>query len=162
MDGALQLQDIHLPESASFWPPALGWWILLTLIIFLSVWAILAARKKAKQRRYRQGILSQLEYLEGKLTKQPNNQNIAEINTFLRQLAITNYPREEIARLTGADWLHFLDRSGNTEGFSKGAGRILVDAPYQADDIHNLNLAEFTPLVRSWVRKNVRNRGGVL
>jgi len=157
----LQLQDIHLPGSASFWPPAPGWWLLLALLIFITIWAVIKLRKKARLKKQQNLILAQLDALEADLKKHPSNETIAEINTLLRQLAVNYYPRDEIASLTGAQWLQFLDSAGGTRAFSKGAGRILVDAPYQASDLTNLNLDEFVPLVRKWVRKIVKNGGGV-
>ncbi len=167
---SLQLQDIHLPESASIWPLAIGWWILLFLILFASSWLIIKAIKRAKQRKHRRMILSKFEVLETKLKTNPSNATIAEINTLLRQLAITYYPRIEIASLTGSDWLQFLDKSGDTHEFSRGAGRILIEAPYQLEKqldkqtnkqsehkIENLNINEFTPLIKNWVKKVLRS-----
>ena len=157
----LQLQDIHLPGDASFWPPAPGWWLLLALLIAVALWAVIKLRNKARLRKQQELILSQLDALEADLKKHPSNETIAEINTLLRQLAVNYYPRDEIASLTGAQWLQFLDNAGGTRAFSKGAGRILVDAPYQANNLSNLNLDEFVPLVRKWVRKIVKSGGGV-
>ncbi len=158
---SLQLQDIHLPESASFWPLAAGWWILLAIIISIATWLIIKAIKRAKKKRHQRKVLAKFKVLEKKLKANPNNATVAEINTLLRQLAITYFPRSEIASLTGGDWLHFLDESGGTHGFSRGAGRILIEAPYQSDihsnhHIENLNLNEFIPLIQGWARKVVR------
>jgi len=156
----LQLQDIHLPEGASFWPLALGWWLLLAVLMILATWLVLTALKKQRQRKYRAKIFAKFNILEKQLKSKPSNAVIAEINTLLRQLAITYYPRAKIASLTGGDWLHFLDKSGDTQGFSRGAGRILIEAPYVAESptkqIENLNVKEFIPLVRAWVKKVVR------
>jgi len=162
---SLQLQDIHLPESASFWPLAFGWWILFAIIILIATWVIIKALKRAKQKRHQRKILAKFKALEKKLKANPNNATIAKINTLLRQLAITYYPRTKIASLTGADWLHFLDESGGTKDFSRGAGRILIEAPYRLNTlsdkqanhhIENLNLNEFIPLIQSWANKIVR------
>ena len=162
---SLQLQDIHLPESASFWPLAVGWWVLLAMIILIATWIIIKTIKRAKQKRLQRKILAKFTALEKKLKANPSNATVAEINTLLRQLAITYYPRTEIASLTGGDWLHFLDESGNTHDFSRGAGRILIEAPYQSETqldmqsdhhIKNLNLNEFIPLIQGWAKKVVR------
>jgi len=152
----IPLIDIHLPEEAGVWPLAPGWWILLFALIVLLTWLIINLRKKARQRKYREMIFSKLNSLEKNLKNKPSNKAISDINILLRQLAITYYPREEIASLTGADWLSFLDKSGATNNFSRGAGRILVDAPYQSEKTTNLNLAEFTPLIKSWVKRIVK------
>ncbi len=167
---SLQLQDIHLPDSASFWPLAMGWWVLFFLILLSTSWLIIKVIKRAKQRKYRRIIFSKFSTLEEKLKTNPSNTNIAEVNTLLRQLAITYYPRSEVASLAGGDWLQFLDKSGDTHEFSRGAGRILIEAPYQLDkqlntqtggesehQIENLNLNEFIPLVQNWIKKIIRS-----
>lgn len=162
---SLQLQDIHLPESASFWPLALGWWILLVMIILVTTLLVIKAIKRARQKRYQRKILDKFSSLEKKLKAKPSNATIAEINTLLRQLAITYYPRTEVASLTGSDWLCFLDESGSTHEFSRGAGRILIEAPYRLENqledqadrhIENLNINEFLPLIQNWAKKIIR------
>ena len=166
---SLQLQDIHLPESASIWPLAIGWWVLIVVIILVATWFIIKVIKRVKQKKNQRKILAQFRVLEQKLKDSPSNATVAEINTLLRQLAITYYPRSETASLTGGDWLNFLDVSGGTHDFSRGAGRILIEAPYQLDQqldsqlynqsshhIDNLNLNEFIPLIQNWAKKVVR------
>ena len=165
----LQLQDIHLPESASFWPLAPGWWILFALIVAITTWITFKALKRAKKKKYQRKILAKFKTLENKLKENPNNATIAQINTLLRQVAITYYPRSKVASLTGDDWLHFLDVTGDTHDFSHGAGRILIEAPYQFDKksasqtkegenqaIENLNLNKFIPLIQNWAKKAVK------
>ena len=156
------LKDIHLAAPPSFWPPAVGWWILLavTLIALAKafVWLKTRLNKKRLQEQQRKNLLNKLSLLEAKLVKKPSNKVIAEINTLLRQYAINYYPRSKISSLTGSDWLNFLDKSGNTKGFTKGAGRILVEAPYQKISLENLNQDEFIPLIRGWVSQLVNNQ----
>ncbi len=158
----LVLKDIHLATNPSFWPPAVGWWILLavTLIALVSLvkWLKTTLNKKRQRDTQRKALLEKLSLLEKQLMKNPSNKAIADINTLLRQYAINYYPRAEISSLTGSDWLKFLDDSGNTEGFMKGAGRILIEAPYQKSGLENLNQDEFISLVRKWVSQLVNNK----
>jgi len=157
-DQALQLKDIHLPDSPGFWPLAPGWWILLALCLFFIIWLLLKLKQKAKQRKHRQRIFSQYKALEEKLLDKPDNENIAAINTFLRQLAVNKYPRSDIASLTGTKWLAFLDQSGNTTKFSKGVGQILIEAPYQVKRPQDFKVADFTQLIRKWIKKTSNNK----
>ena len=154
---ALQLRDIHLPESPDFWPPALAWWLMLSLVFFFSFWVLVKIRQRSRNKKHHQLLFTRLAELENKLRKDPSNETLAEINILLRQLAVAYYPREEIACLTGGDWLHFLDQSGNTHDFSRGAGRILMDAPYQHGSLQNLNIDEFIPLIRRWIFRVTKN-----
>lgn len=161
MENLPQLQDIHLPASPSLWPLAYGWWFLLSILIFLLAWLFLTLYRKAKLKKRQKQMLSKFKSLEEKLKKNPSNKTIAEINTLLRQLAINTYPREKIASLTGSDWLHFLDQSGKTTNFSKGAGRVLIEAPYQPDTttglLENFNQDEFLPLIKKWIKTLIKN-----
>ena len=149
----LQLRDIHLPGAPDFWPPALGWWLLFSIIFFVSFWALLKTKKYKQSKKQHQVLFNRVTELEDQLRKDLSNETLAEFNILLRQLAVTYYPRAEIASLTGGDWLHFLDQSGKTDEFSRGAGRILIDAPYQSGQLQNLNIDEFIPLIRGWVSK---------
>lgn len=156
---SLQLKDIHLPGSPDFWPPALGWWLLLVAFLLALYWFFAQLKKRNQIRRKRKILIRTLDGLEEKLRKNATSETLAEVNILLRQLAVTYYSRSEIASLTGGDWLHFLDESGNTHGFSRGAGRILIEAPYQPGKLQNFNIDEFIPLVRSWVKKTAKSEG---
>jgi hypothetical protein len=148
---SLELRDIHLPGSPDFWPLALGWWLFLSLFFFMLLWTIIKVRQRNRSKKKYQILLRRVTELENQLRKNPGNETLAEFNILLRQLAVAYYPRTEIASLTGGDWLNFLDQSGNTHEFSRGAGRILMDAPYQHGSLQNLNIDEFIPLIRSWI-----------
>ena len=87
---------------------------------------------------------------------------IAETNVLLRRFALAYYPDQNIASLTGSDWLNFLDQSGKTQDFSRGAGRILIDAPYRAGQLENYNSDEFIPLIRKWINQTIQKVGGCL
>ncbi len=159
------LKDIHLAANPSFWPPALGWWILLaaTLMILsgLFVWLKSSLDKKKLRDKQRKNLLDKLSSLETQLVKNPSNKAIAEINTLLRQYAVNYYSRSKIASLTGADWLKFLDQSGSTKGFTTGAGQILIEAPYQKSVPINFNQDEFIALIRKWVNQLVHKQSPI-
>ena len=142
----LRLRDIHLPEPVSWWPLAIGWWIvmaLLLLIIGLSVWLYLRRRR----RRLSAGYLARVELSklrERYLQHEDVRLLASDISILLRRLSISAYPREESASLTGERWLQHLDRPLPENPFTSGAGRILIEAPYR----RNVRIDEIDPLFK--------------
>ena len=127
-----QLKDIHLPDPISVWPPALGWWILTTIIlaaiVSLSCWLIFYYKKNA----YRRHAIKQLQTLTENYNRQNNKTYYANnINKLLKQVAVTYYSKKSVSSLTGKAWLTFLDNSAKMTDFSQGAGQILETSQYQ-------------------------------
>lgn len=152
----LQLRDIHLPASPDFWPPAPGWWIVATLLLLVVAWTILKLLARRRRQRRLQMILKELQPIEQKLLTHPDNQTLAELNILLRRLALMTYQRSQIASLNGKQWLAFLDRSGNTNKFTQGVGKVLSDAPYLPNDKQSLSKKDaqaLLKLVRNWIAK---------
>ena len=153
-----QLKDIHLPADPSIWPLALGWWLLLVVCLVVAVWLVLTIRKYFCIKKHKRMLFDELAQLETKLKESPSKSLVAETNILLRRLALAYYPNASVASLTGGDWLNFLDESGNTRNFSRGAGRILIEAPYRSGELENYNGDEFIPLIRKWVTKTSHAR----
>lgn len=158
----VQLRDIHLPASPDMWPPAPGWWVLATLILFLAGWSYLKVsayrRQKKKLNQQRQAVFEALRPIENKLLSETDsediNKDIGQLNIVLRQLALMHFPQSEIASLSGKQWLAFLDKSGATQQFSNGAGRVLADAPYLAEAkyISKSEIKALIKLVKNWIQ----------
>ena len=66
------------------------------------------------------------------------------------------HERKETAALIGEDWLLFLDQYTNDQAFSKGEGRILMDAPYCPEPEYDS--AELLQLVSNWIETVSQNR----
>jgi len=158
MDQQLQLHDIHLPDDPNMWPLAIGWWILIVLAVILICLLFLKLKKYLYLKKHKRMLRNEYDVLEKKLSTAPDKSLIAETNVLLRRLALAYYPEQNIASLTGSDWLTFLDGSGNTHDFSRGAGRILIDAPYRSSQLENYNGDEFIPLIRNWVNRTINTK----
>jgi len=140
---------------------ALGWWLLLALVLGLAIGLYFVLRKKRCLKKHKQMLFNELSQVETKL-QNADKEAIAETNILLRRLALAYYPDEHVASLTGRDWLKFLDNSGNTQDFTRGAGRILIEAPYRSGELENYNGDEFIVLIRHWVTHLSKKVGGCL
>jgi len=142
----LPLRDIHLPAEIGYWPLAPGWWLLLGLLILLGLGTLTLIRYR-QRRCLRRRALRQLESLQT-LT---GRELATALSRLLRQAALTHFPRHQVAGLTGAAWLEFLDRPFPERPFSSGVGAVLSDAPYRPDaQIEDLPLID---LCRKWLAK---------
>ena len=148
-----QLKDIHLPDPIGFWPPAPGWWLVGLLLIALLVTGLFLYRRYQKH-AYRRMAVQQLNSLFEQYQQPQQHHDItAQLNCLLKTVAQQTYTTEQISRLTGTQWLNFLDSSANTQTFSQGPGQILASAPYDK----NAKLSDVTALKQcciQWIRRH--------
>ncbi len=133
------LRDIVVPPEVALWPPAPGWWILLAGGIAMV--AIFAGMIVARYRRnaYRRAALVALDTADA-----------GDISTILKRAALAAWPRAEVASLTGADWLAFLDRTARSDVFTRGAGRDLETLAFGGAGDRQAVLTA----ARRWIRRH--------
>lgn len=142
------LRDIVLPPPVSYWPPAAGWWILATALAALL--ALLLARWIIRYRHdaYRRQALRELAALPAPL----DATGAQSLSAILKRTALVAFPRAETARLTGREWLRFLDQSGTMQAFEAGPAarltEIALGAPGSADD------TAIRAAARDWIRRH--------
>lgn len=141
-----QLHDIHLPDSILWWPPALGWWLLLSLLL-VSMAAGYWFYRRHQRQRWRREALAELQRLQ----QQPLSAKelIIELSMLLRRVAISRFPRDEVASLTGEKWLAFLDRQMKAPGFQQ-QGRLLITAPYNNSAVADAH--ELCAMCERWIK----------
>ena len=148
MEPELPLRDIHLPEPIGWWPPAPGWWLLalgLPTLLMLAWWLWRWLRRKT---------VAKLALAELELIAQSDADarvQVQQLGILLRRVALSRYPREQVAGLVGEQWLAFLDGALGKEDFSKGAGRLFIEAPYRRDV--EADMDALYSLCREWVKR---------
>lgn len=154
---ALALRDIHLPPAPSVWPLAPGWWVVAVIFLVLLAWAARAVWRQRQFQRHRQGVFDALSRLERGLDS-GSPEALASMSALLRRIALARFPREQIAMLSGVEWLRFLDRSGGKGRFVDGPGRVLASGPYRRSLPDDLDAAGLAALVREWIDANIRSK----
>lgn len=121
----LPLRDVHLPPSPSWWPLALGWWLVIAAIVLvLGTLAWWWWRRRRRAQRWAATFDAALQ------AASPPAQRLAALSALLRRAARTVDPQAD--RLQGEAWLQLLDgRKGHA--FSQGPGRVLLDGGFQRD-----------------------------
>lgn len=147
-----QLRDIHLPTPVSWWPPAPGWWIITVLLLLLLVGAYWFIRHR-RRLRWRSEALAELVQLQHASVS--SQQQVALLSALLRRVAMSCFPRHDVASLTGQAWLDFLDQHGGTFGVH---GELLLAAPYRRET--DIDTRDLLLCAEAWIKAvtNTRTR----
>lgn len=148
-DPLAQLRDIHLPEPVSWWPPAPGWWVLALVVLGLLVWGGVYFFNRFRSRQHRRAALRELAILKQNLDSREIVEGVAVL---LKRVALQSFDRKEVASLSGARWLAFLDHTGGMDQFSAGPGRILAEDIYSP--MEDIQAEPVIRLAEEWIRRH--------
>lgn len=150
------LVDIPLPAEVTLWPQTWPSRILLVVVVIGLICAALWALRRWRINRYRREALSELKRIEAGAAASTPAELSAALASLVRRTAIAAFPREQVASLTGAAWLSFLDRTEGRHAFSEGPGRALEISAYrQAATVNSSGLIN---AVRSWIKLHRKER----
>jgi len=146
----LPLRDIHIPEAIGLWPPAIGWWILallIPLLLFLSY----KLYKRITRKTALKSVKKQLKALKIN-THLDEHEKLIELSSLMRRTAVSIFPREDAASLTGNKWLDFLDKNSPAQLFNTSTGQLLINAAYQKTPDLNELMALFD-VCENWINQ---------
>jgi hypothetical protein len=145
-----RLHEVIVPPPVPWWPPGPGWIVLGVALTLGLVWWLIRMVRAWQSNCYRREALALLGTAEG---------TGAGLATLIKRVALSAYPREQVASLIGEKWLVFLDETGRTTAFTNGPGRWLVRLPYEPGLLATLPSAEYRDLlatIREWVTRHRR------
>ncbi len=135
-----QLHDILVPASVPWWPPAPGWYVVLGIVLVLMVILLIRALRHRLRNAYRHEALAALRM---------SRLSAVELATLLKRVALTAYPREQVASLTGQAWLDWLAQTSGLP-IPSGVADTLTSGVYSTVNTRDTDaLSEF---VARWIR----------
>jgi len=154
-DPLAELRDIHMPPPVEAWPPAPGWWILGIMVLAGLVAMALWWLRRWRANRYRREALRELLRLYRAYEQHQDAATwLREFEALLKRVALTRYPREDVASLTGESWVAFLDKTGASNDFTMGAGQALIDGIYRPPGEHcnDVDVRQLHELGKQWIK----------
>ncbi len=132
-DPLAELRGLALPETIGVWPMAIGWWVLLSIIIMLLLVCVYYVRKHALGRRWKKQAKLELYELRSlqKEGIEHNEQILTASSKLFRRVALHIDSREDVAALSGQAWLEKLDQLSHSTEFTQGSGQILADVVWK-------------------------------
>lgn len=150
------IDEIMLPEAVSWWPTAPGWKALAIIIVILLLFMCVHWMKRWWRNRYRREALRQLMQVQHHAGKQLQ-EVVAVLPYYLKVTALQAYPRQDVASLSGENWLAFLDKQYSGTAFSEGIGRKLLAVAYLPQEQWQLSEKDSEALIsmsRLWISKH--------
>lgn len=130
----LPLKDIHLPDPVSWWPPALGWWLLViaALVLLWITWkSIKIVVRYVQKQKLRRFALKQLQIIQDRYqTERDAGVALRSLSELIRRIAITFFDDPGIPGKVGADWVAWLSKWVK-EDHDRQLFSLLEDTPYR-------------------------------
>ncbi|MGN6313069.1 MAG: DUF4381 domain-containing protein [Rhodanobacteraceae bacterium] len=147
------LRDIHVPP-VSWWPPAVGWWLLAALgLIAISASVLLAVRYRRRALPHRVAR-RELDALAARFAQDRDPRVLAAgISKLLRRIALMIEPAAASKDLAG--WRAFLERRA-PGAFADEQFDALLEAPYRAHPA--LDAEALLAATRRWCERALRKR----
>lgn len=106
-----QLRDVHLPEHVSWWPLAVGWWLVIALVILGTIVGLVYLARKRQRNHYRKAALTELQAC---FTTWLEDQNIGAYlqtaNAILKRCVLQFDNHSSAAAQSGLQWLDTLSQ----------------------------------------------------
>jgi Domain of unknown function (DUF4381) len=152
------LFDLVAPPPVPWWPPAPGWFVVRGVGLVLVTWTAWRAWQRWRAAAYRRAALAELQQLKT-LAANPKQREAAlqQVPELIKRTALAAFPRGDVASLSGMEWLRFLDRTGQTNAFTRGRGQLLPELAYDPRGTAQMDASaveELFSVVRRWIDRH--------
>ncbi|MFC4698838.1 DUF4381 domain-containing protein [Glaciecola siphonariae] len=153
-----QLADIHLPQAVSIWPPAVGYWIVLALLLGAFITLYLWNRTRKNRLKPRNESLKALESIKPSDTKA-----YAQIHHVLKQAAHAYLPQHKVLHLHGSGWQSVLTGLYTHGDQKQICATLQALAAWQYDERTELeNFEQTRTAARTWIKRALPPKKGAL
>ncbi|MFJ7355718.1 DUF4381 domain-containing protein [Phyllobacterium sp. NPDC097923] len=117
------LADIALPPDVSWMPQTWGWAVLAGAICLALGWSIWRWARRWRRNRYRREAINCLRQMS--MADLPGH-----VPVILKRTALAAWPRQQVASLTGKEWVTFLERAAPNHSLDSELARFIAELEY--------------------------------
>lgn len=143
------LKGLHLPLEPDFFPLAIGWWIVLLLVLVFLI-AFIGVGFHFWFNPMRQALR------ELKVIYQAHpKRNIAfakEVSKLLKRVSILKFGRETVAQLSGPQWANFLKEHGGQSLSFNQANLIAYSTYLPPSVVEPISVKELNVATQKWIQ----------
>ncbi len=157
-DPLANLHPLREPAMVGWWPLAPGWWVLIAVSLLAVAALGYYLFQRYRGNAYRRLALRQLHTLhdkfsESKMDEDPWRAYVRDTNALLKSVAVTVFPRHDIAALSGEAWLQFLNKTRHDASQETEFSSSFATAAYQRD-LPDLDPEQLFSASRNWIKRH--------
>ena|ERR1700761_798818 len=137
------LHGFYEPAPTTWMPQTVGWYCMFAVVAIASIWILVCGIRRWLFNRYRREALKELETLM-----------VMDFSVLLKRTALSVWPRERVASLSGAEWLQFLDEKLRGGGFLIAPGNQIEDLMFSEADLSVEDEKQLRELTAKWIRSH--------
>ena len=138
-----RLHDFYQPPPPSWLPQTIGWYVVFTIAALLFLWFVVHGVRRWIANRYRREAIRELALARPE-----------EMSELLKRTALSAWPRESVAALSGQAWLKFLDDSARSQLFQTAPANRLEDLALAPTPISHEDEAALRTAAATWIRRH--------
>jgi hypothetical protein len=146
-----RLHDVIAPAPVRWWPLAPGWHVAIAVLSMVFLALLIRGLSRYRANAYRRAALAELDALAGR----PDAPlQAAEL---LKRVALTAFPRAEVASLSGERWIAWLNQTADDVHFDDKLVRLITEAVYRPAPTVPGPTSESQDLLvaaRQWIRQH--------
>lgn len=150
------LNAIVLPAPVDWWPLANGWYVVFGIMLIAVSWFGYRSVQRWFANRYRRAALQKLQLLAEDIQSEVNrDSSLRQIPILLKRTALSAYPREQVASLSGKDWFGFLNSNIRNPPFTESSFVTLDKISYTCGELGEIDTHSITTLLnasKQWLK----------
>ena len=138
-----KLHDFYQPPPPAWTPQTIGWYVLFALFAVLAIAIAIHLIRRWLANRYRREALHELAHL------QPQ-----QFSELLKRTALSAWPREKVASLSGPAWINFLNQTAHGELFQNSPANTVEECAIRSTSISREDEQTLRQAVATWIRRH--------
>ena len=138
-----KLHDFYQPPAPPWTPHTVGWYVVFAIIGLLLMWCVVHFIHRWNANRYRREALREL-------TLAPAD----GISALLKRAALSAWPREKVAPLSGDAWLSFLSTTSSDDSFQRSPGNRLEEIALRPAALSSEDEEGLRKIAEHWIRRH--------
>jgi Domain of unknown function (DUF4381) len=138
-----KLHDFYQPPPPAWIPQTIGWYELFAIAGLLILWLIIHSVRRWYANAYRREALRELEVARPE-----------EFSALLKRTALSVWPREKVASLSGEAWLTFLNQTATGELFRESPSNRVEEPAFRGMPLSGGDQQALRTATAEWIRRH--------